>query len=151
MVIKPLHILLADDDRDDCELFQEALKETSVPAILTAINDGVQLMQWLQEQKTNLPDLLFLDLNMPPTNGLECLIVIKEQAAFQALPVIMVSQTVSPRMVDALYEKGALYFLQKSVSFQQQITLIEKLLRMPDENKWIQPPKKDFMITGEKS
>ncbi|WP_428661696.1 response regulator [Runella sp.] len=149
MEIKPLHILLADDDLDDCELFQAALKETAIPAELTLMDDGVNLMRLLNQPEVRLPDVLFLDVYMPRKNGLECLIEIKGHPDLQSLPVIILSQTINPMMVDALYENGALYYLQKPAGFRQQIRLIEKLLRLPDESKRVQPPKKDFVISVE--
>ena len=149
MEIKPLHILLADDDQDDCELFQAALKEIPISTQLTMIDDGVNLMNLLNQQEINLPDVLFLDLYMPRKNGWECLIEIKGHPDLQSLPVIILSQTINPMMVDALYENGALYYIQKPTGFQRHIKLIEKLLRLPDESKRVQPLKKDFVISGE--
>lgn len=60
------NILLADDDSDDCSFFEEALDELSLATTLVTVNDGVQLMDFLTDTShESLPDLLFLDLNMP--------------------------------------------------------------------------------------
>ena len=73
------NLLLADDDEDDCDFFKEALDELLLPTSLVTVNDGVQLMDFLSESGAeNLPDILFLDLNMPRKNGLECLTEIKQ-------------------------------------------------------------------------
>ena len=65
MKLKQLNILLADDDTDDCIFFKEALDELLLPTHLITVHDGEQLMQLLTNETTELPDVLFLDLNMP--------------------------------------------------------------------------------------
>ena len=63
-------ILLADDDEDDCDFFREALGETTIKADLSMVHDGVQLMNYLENNDLkNFPDVIFLDLNMPGMDG----------------------------------------------------------------------------------
>src|SRR6476659_5166430 len=66
------NVFLADDDDDDCVLFEDVLKELSLPYELTIANNGEQLMSKLKSN-TSLPDLVFLDLNMRLKTGFECL------------------------------------------------------------------------------
>jgi CheY-like chemotaxis protein len=73
MEMNQLNILLADDDTDDCVFFKDAITELSNTTQLTAVHDGDQLMNYLTDNLENLPHVLFLDLNMPRKNGLECL------------------------------------------------------------------------------
>jgi CheY-like chemotaxis protein len=110
------YILLADDDEDDCFLFQEALTEISLRASLVIVNDGEQLMQELE--RDNLPDVLFLDLNMPRKDGFQCLQEIKQQAKFASLPVVIFSTSFQPDVVDKLYEQGAHYYIRKPSNFE---------------------------------
>ena len=70
---EPLRILLADDDEADRLLFKEAIGELKIKTIVNTINNGIQLMDYLAKKDNQLPYLLFLDLNMPGKNGLECL------------------------------------------------------------------------------
>jgi len=67
------NLLLADDDTDDCFFFREALGELPFMSTLTTVNNGVELMNRLTDQSYHLPDILFLDLNMPLKTGIECL------------------------------------------------------------------------------
>ncbi|HUR30799.1 MAG TPA: response regulator, partial [Saprospiraceae bacterium] len=69
----PLHILLADDDEDDRLIFKEAINEVRIKTKLTMVNDGVQLMEYLQTTEDELPHIVFLDLNMPRKGGIDCL------------------------------------------------------------------------------
>ena len=66
-----LHLLLADDDIDDCDFFQDAIDEISEPLNLTILNNGVELMEFLLTNDTIHPNLIFLDLNMPKKSGME--------------------------------------------------------------------------------
>ena len=72
MLKKPIHILLADDDEDDRLFFKEAFEEIKINTIVKMVNDGVELMNHLCKEDVILPHVLFLDLNMPLKNGIEC-------------------------------------------------------------------------------
>ncbi len=75
---KQLHILLADDDIDDCNFFDKALQALPISSNLTTVRDGERLMKYLGENSKQLPNVLFLDINMPRKSGFECLSEIKE-------------------------------------------------------------------------
>ena len=68
-----LHIILADDDRDDHLFFKEAMEELKVAAHITTVENGEELMQLLNEKTNDACHVLFMDLNMPRKNGFECL------------------------------------------------------------------------------
>lgn len=142
-----LHLLLADDDEDDRAFFQDALKKIAVSVELTTVEDGEELMQWLTQKKQTLPDLLFLDLNMPRKNGLQCLLQIKQHPDLQSLPVIILSTTSNPEEVEKLYKNGAQYYIQKPGSFKQLTQILEKVIRLPEEKKRsVQPARENFII-----
>ncbi|RYU92601.1 response regulator [Emticicia agri] len=141
-----LHLLLADDDEDDRELFQDALNKIAVNTQLTTVNNGEELMEWLLQKQASLPDLLFLDLNMPRKSGYECLVEIKQQISLQALPVIILSSAIKPTEMDNLYQNGAQYYVHKPSSFKQLIQVIEQLLSLPEEKKQFQPIKENFIF-----
>jgi CheY-like chemotaxis protein len=130
----PLEILLADDDRDDRFLFGEALSEIQIKATLATVQDGEELMQYLENNSPALPDILFLDLNMPKKNGFECLMEIKAHHSLKQLPVIMFS-TSYPR--DLLYENdiismllklGAQDYIRKPEHFSELKTILYSIL-----------------------
>ena len=85
-----VNILLADDDSDDCLFFKDVLDELNLPTLLTTVHNGEQLMEVLLKS-TELPDILFLDLNMPRKNGFECLSAIKQTKKLNQVPVIIFS------------------------------------------------------------
>ena len=68
-----LNVVLADDDEDDRFLFGEAIKQLSIKTKLSLFKDGQELMDNLFSNEMERPNLLFLDLNMPVKNGMQCL------------------------------------------------------------------------------
>lgn len=136
----PLNILLADDDKDDRFLFQKALKALSVTTCLTTVYDGVQLMNYLSENSEHLPDVLFLDINMPRKNGFECLLEIKESETLKDIPVVMFS-TSYPRdmnyerhIINSLLEMGAYDYIRKPDDFLQLKQTISNALAIATGN-----------------
>jgi CheY-like chemotaxis protein len=133
-----LKILLADDDVDDRDLFKEAVSMINPEINVTAVEDGEQLMDELLQQKT-LPDVIFLDLNMPRKNGKECLQEIKQHHHLQHVPVLIYTTSVNKKDVDETYAFGAKYFIRKPNSFGELKSILHNVLRMdlnhPDNRK----------------
>lgn len=141
-----LNILLADDDKDDCFFFQDALDELKLPVQLTTVNDGEQLLQHLRKVMTNLPHVLFLDFNMPRKNGYECLTEIKKHAIFRTLPVIILSTSYDERIGDRLYQSGAYYYICKPADFNELKKTILRALTLVEQG--IMPiSRQDFLLT----
>ncbi|MEN2487070.1 response regulator [Flavobacterium sp. B11] len=140
------YLLLADDDEDDCLFFKEALDEITVSADLSTVHDGVQLINYLQNNILNLPDVLFLDLNMPRKNGLECLDEIKKDEKLKNLPIIIFSTSLDSEIVNNLYLKGASYYIRKPGEFSKLKNVIEKALTIASENNFKQPERASFIL-----
>lgn len=145
---QPLNILLADDDKDDCFLFGEALSEISLPTHLTTVSDGVKLMEYLAENSQQLPDVLFLDMNMPRRNGYECLIKIRQNEMLNPLPIIMYSTYLLPEIADSLYNNGAHYYIRKA-DFSKFVKVLHGVLTLLAEKNISRPPKEHFEFTGD--
>jgi CheY-like chemotaxis protein len=141
---EPVKILLADDDADDRFFFQKALNELKFPTELITVNDGADLMNLLLKDPDRLPDVLFLDINMPRKNGTECLLEIKQHAKLKGLPVIIYSTSLRDDIADSHYLAGAHYYLKKP-DFTEISNAIEKVLKLLVENT-AQPPRDQFII-----
>jgi DNA-binding NtrC family response regulator len=146
---EPLHILLADDDNDDCLLFEEALKELRLSTHLTIVNDGEQLMRYLNKKMSPVPFVLFLDLNIPRKNGIECLQEIKANQELSHLHVIIYSTSAELDMVNLLYRNEAQYYIRKPSEFSQLKKVINHALTMIKKKNVAKPEKENFVITGD--
>jgi CheY-like chemotaxis protein len=147
MSLKRLNILLADDDMDDCIFFKEALEELTLPADLTSVHDGEQLMHLLTKEASQLPHVLFLDLNMPRKNGFECLTEIKLSKKLQELPVIIFSTSFEQEVVNLLYKNGAQHFIRKPSEFSQFKKIIQQSLALIALGNISQPAQEEFVLT----
>ncbi|PQJ12801.1 response regulator [Flavipsychrobacter stenotrophus] len=146
MTKQPLHLLLADDDADDCIFFDEALKELPIDSSLETVGDGEQLMRLLISRPRALPDMLFLDLNMPRKNGFECLAEIKTNQQLKCLPVIIYSTSLDRDVVNLLYEKGALHYIRKPGDFSKLKEIIFLALTSASINNGDTISKDNFII-----
>lgn len=128
MLLKSLLIYLADDDQDDRLLFKEALDEIDVAIAIEDFDNGVTLMDNLLNKNKPLPDLIYLDLNMPLMNGEECLHDIKNEPELSQIPIIIYSTYVDQAGAASLQLKGADLYLQKPDSFNKLKNLLRKSL-----------------------
>jgi CheY-like chemotaxis protein len=146
MNVKKLNVLLADDDPDDCQFFKATLAVLDLPTDLTVVHDGEQLMCLLLDEATLLPDVLYLDLNMPRKNGFECLSEIKSNPKLNRLPVIVFSTSFEQEVVNRLYSSGAQYFIRKPSEFSQFKKIIQQSLTLVVGGNNSQPLKENFVL-----
>jgi len=139
------HIVLADDDDDDCDLFKEALDELLVVPQLTIAKDGQQLMNVLLQNDLTMPDMLFLDVNMPLKNGIECLQDIRETEKLKRLPVVIFSTSAQQWALERVYELRASIYVLKPNSFLKLKDVIRNVLAT-DWNKNPQMPRDEFLL-----
>ena len=148
MKLLTLNVLLADDDSDDCQFFNVAMGELLFPTHLSIVHDGEQLMKLLNNVECQLPHVLFLDLNMPRKNGLECLTEIKLSEKLNHLPIIILSTSFEQGVVNQLFKNGAQYFIRKPAEFSQFKKIIQQTLISFRESEFIsQPIREKFIVT----
>jgi len=139
------NLLLADDDEDDCIFFKEALESLPVDISLATVSDGEQLMKFLIASE-KLPDVLFLDLNMPRKTGVECLTLIKSEDRLAKLSVVIYSTSLDKDVADVLYQKGASYYIRKPSEFAKLKEAIHNALIVLAQTDFKQPSKDKFIL-----
>ena len=125
-----LHLLLADDDIDDCDFFKDAVDDIPDPLNLTILNNGVELMDFLLSDPINPPHLIFLDLNMPRKSGLECMVEIKSTEKLAHIPIIIYSTSLDYAVVNNLFQMGAYHYIQKPAEFASIKRVIKKAITL---------------------
>ena len=112
-----IHIILADDDEDDRLFFTDAFSELKINTKVQTYNDGVELMNYLNQTESILPNILFLDLNMPKKNGLECLAEIKADKKFDNIAIAIYSTSSSEEHIEETFVNGANIYIKKPSDF----------------------------------
>lgn len=108
--MRTFFLLVADDDMDDCFLFEDAIKQLPVSTRLSFVHDGNQLMQHLYTFEP-LPDIIFLDLNMPRKNGFTSLQEIKSNEKIGHLPVVVFSTSSKKPLLNGFMSKALIITL----------------------------------------
>ena len=125
-----IHILIADDDDDDVELFNEALAELKMDNKLTSFKDGNDLMDYLQNPEIKLPHILFLDLNMPCKTGHECLREIRANPRFNDVSIAIYSTSSSEKDIENTFVEGANIYIKKPNDFSKVKKIIKDVVSM---------------------
>ncbi|MES2776024.1 MAG: response regulator [Bacteroidota bacterium] len=119
---------LADDDVDDQLLFLEALGEIDASIECLIALNGEDALKKLKDRSEVLPNYIFLDLNMPRMNGLQCLSEIKKINSLRDIPVIIYSTSAAKRDIDESKKFGAENFFTKPSSFNDLKEFLSKLV-----------------------
>ncbi len=130
--VKPLVILVVEDDPDDQFLTKEAIKESRIVNVLYFVKDGIELLDYLRHEgkfteQLPVPDLILLDLNLPRMNGKEVLREIKDDQKLCHIPVVVLSTSQAEEDVFQCYKLGASGFITKPVKFSDLIEIMKTL------------------------
>ncbi len=122
---KHINIFLVEDDEDDQFFFREALSEIENATLLDVASNGKEALMKLSTF-SNLPDYIFLDLNMPLMNGFEFLDALFKIPVIKDIPVIILSTTVS--QVQKVRDLGARGYIKKPADIDVLKIKIEELI-----------------------
>jgi len=119
------HILLIDDDPDELSILQDALDEMAFEYKCTWANGGKQALEMLRYLE---PDIIFLDVNMPNMNGLECLESIKQIPNRNNIPVVLASTGMNNDIKNKGMGIGASACIKKANTFDELNAVLNKFL-----------------------
>lgn len=125
-----VHIILTDDDGDEFELFKDAFDSLNVKHKLDYFRNGRELMDFLNNEDNEVPDILFLDLNMPVMSGIECLHEIRANKRFKSMPIAIYSTSSSEKDQEDTFMGGANIYIKKPDSFEDMKRIIRHVLKV---------------------
>lgn len=140
-------IYVTDDDADDFLFLKDAIGELDKSVILEHVTSCSDLISLLENG--HIPDMIFLDLNMPKISGRECIERIREEAKYRKVPIIIYSTSKSNKDVEFCYEKGANFYLVKPNTFKGLLISIKKVITIDWKKEVYFPPKESFLIAQE--
>jgi DNA-binding response OmpR family regulator len=123
---------LIDDDIDDQEVFEMALQTIDENIRLSFAMDGEDGLNKLRENTSFVPDFIFLDINMPKMNGMQCLSEIKKLQHLQSSRIIMYTTSSNEAIKLTSRELGAHDFLVKPPKMAQLVDLLARILEKSD-------------------
>ena len=131
---KQITILMADDDPDDREMTREAFEEARLANDLRFVNDGAELMDYLQRKgrfadpaTSPFPGILLLDLNMPRKDGREALRDLKSDPRFRGIRVIIMTTSKAEEDIVRTYNLSAASYITKPVTFEALVEVVRML------------------------
>jgi CheY-like chemotaxis protein len=124
-VRKPVTILMADDDEEDCELTRDALQDARLANEMRFVYDGQELIDYLRREgayahpsvEAPRPGVILLDLNMPKKDGREALAEIKADESLRRIPIVVLTTSKDEEDVLRTYDLGVNSFITKPVTF----------------------------------
>ncbi len=129
--IKPIEILLVEDNQGDVRLTREALKEGKVINHLSVAQDGIEAMAFLRQEGKYAgeihPDIILLDLNLPKKDGREVLAEIKQDPNLRRIPVVILTTSKAEEDIIKTYDLHANCFITKPVDLDQFITVVQSI------------------------
>jgi CheY-like chemotaxis protein len=134
---------MADDDKDDFFILKEAAEKAGEPLQVSYAANWLEL--WRFFLKT-LPDILFLDINMPVKDGIECLQLLRKERKYDNIPILIYSTSVSQADIDKAYQSGANYFIVKPNTIEDITNIIKRLISMSKEALLAVPAREEFVI-----
>ncbi len=130
-LVKPIEILLVEDNPGDVRLTREALKEAKVINRLTVVKDGVEALAFLRRQdpytQAPRPHLILLDLNLPKKDGREVLAEIKVDEDLKRIPVVILTTSQDERDVFKSYHFHANCYITKPVDLEQFMQVVKSI------------------------
>ena len=137
-------ILIAEDDRDDVEIFELALKEINLSYELRHAENGDKLFILLKEK---MPYILFLDINMPCKDGISCIMEIRKSRDYDAIPIVVYTSSVYQKSIDECYRNGANLYLSKTYTLASLKEKLQRVFSIDWENYLHYPPLSQFIIS----
>jgi CheY-like chemotaxis protein len=140
-----INILIADDDKDDFKLITEALQDVLPSCNCIQTKDGVAALRFIQSNI--LPDLVFLDLNMPLKNGISCLKDIQDLKLLPNTPIVIYSPSKEIDDIDESYKYGAKFYIVKPTSFSELKRIIKRAIFILGKPLAESADKSNFVLT----
>jgi CheY-like chemotaxis protein len=130
-VVRPIEVLLVEDDEGDVIITREALAEGKVLSRLHVVGDGVEAVAYLRRRKPHAdatrPDLILLDLNLPKRDGHQVLADIKGDADLRRIPVVVLSTSSAEEDIIRSYDLHANAYVTKPVDFDRFVDVIRQI------------------------
>jgi CheY-like chemotaxis protein len=123
LLVKPIEILMIEDNEGDIRLTTEALGDAKIHNRLFTVRDGIEAIHYLRQEgiyaKATRPDLILLDLNLPKKDGRSVLEEIKNDSSLRRIPVVVITSSAAEEDIVKSYDLHANCYVAKPLDFAQ--------------------------------
>ena len=136
--MKTYNIIIVENDEDEQVFMKEGFD--AVPdlfSIKAQLTSGDDLIEWLEQNQKNLPDLILSDLNMPGKNGYDIIAALKENVLWSHIPVVITSTSSTPAIIDKCLAAGASDYVIKPDTFIEYVPYVHHLHNRICEKKLV--------------
>ena len=124
---KKIRILLVEDNLVDAAVTRRVLKHNHQTDLILAANCKEALALLQSKSRSDLPQLILLDLNLPDISGIELLRRIKKDKSLHEIPVVILTMSNEDQDIQKSYDLGASSYLVKPISDEALMLVIKKL------------------------
>ena len=128
-----MNILLIEDDLDDIELLEDALKDQDVSFTMKTLNDGSAAVDYIAASD-NQPDIIILDFNLPKVHGREVVLEIKSSASFSMIPLVVLTTSSAREDIEFSYSHGVDKFFTKPTTLADFSKIVEAIVNLGERN-----------------
>ncbi|MDP1801593.1 MAG: response regulator [Bacteroidota bacterium] len=129
---KNIYCFLIDDDDDDRKIFGLALEKIDMNIEYGYTSNGIDAIEQLKSAK-NIPDYIFLDLNMPKMTGVECLKELKKLSNIAEVPIIIYSTTINESIIYDTLRDGAFDHIEKPAKIETLVKYLKRVLQVKNQ------------------
>lgn len=134
-VVRPIDVLLVEDDPGDVDLTRETMEESKILANLHVVENGIEAMAFLRKEGVYAdactPDMILLDLNMPRMDGRQVLEELRQDETLKAIPVVVLTTSTSDEDIVRSYNLGANCYVAKPTGLDEFMKVVKSI-----ENFW---------------
>ena len=135
--MKKYRIVIVENDEDEQEFMKEAFDRAGLFQVLALLNNGDHLFEWLEQNSSNLPEMVLSDLNMPGKNGYDIITEMKNNPAYAHLPVIITSTSSTRTIIDKCLALGAADYVVKPDTFIEYAPFVKRLHSLVESKQLI--------------
>jgi CheY-like chemotaxis protein len=129
--VRPIVVLMAEDNRADVVLFREAVEASQTAAEIHVVTNGAEAMRFLRRKapfdRAPRPDIVVLDLNLPLKNGQEVIVEMAAEIELNTIPVAILTTSTSETCICELYPAGRCLYLTKTDDFKRLQDIVRQI------------------------
>jgi len=144
-----IKVVLVDDDEDDRMLFGDAFSELNINSELWTFENGLKFLEYVDTPKADIPDLIFLDLNMPIMGGIKTLEILRRCDKYKRVPIAILSTSKNASDVEITLARGADIYIIKPSSLSQLKKILGEVVKIQWQNLAYPLNRDNFVLSVE--